>query len=84
MEIIVSYKTSAFCQCGWRSVIATAKVEKISDKRLRILEIVDVDGNGNSGYASRTGAKRQSYSVSSIAHRESGKIKNLSSVKIIE
>lgn len=68
----VEYKTSCITNAGFRSVDVIAIVEKIID-------IIDVDGNGNSGYAS----KRQNYSVASVCRNEIGKVKNLSSVTVI-
>lgn len=82
-KITVRYTISVNCQCGWRSEVCTAVAEKISEKRAKIIDVIDVGGNGTSGYASRTGANRQKYSVSYFASNEIGKIKNLSSVSIL-
>jgi hypothetical protein len=79
----VSYTISVKCDAGWRSESCTAIVEPISDKRCRVVDVIDVGGNGTTGYASRTGANRQKYSVSYFASNEIGKTKNFSSVSIL-
>lgn len=81
-NLTVLYNISVKCPAGWRTETCQAIAEKISDKRIKIIDVLDVGNNGTSGYASRTGAKRQRYSVSYFANNEIGKIKNLSSVKI--
>ena len=65
---------------GWRSVEVTAIADKISEKRVSVTRVTDIDGLGNSGYGSRTGAKRQQYHIGGIAAREEGKIKNISTL----
>ncbi len=82
-QITISYTTSVFTPAGWRNETVTATVEVISPKRGRVLCVQDIGGNGNSGYGSRTGAKRQAYHVGGIAMREQGKIKNLSACCIL-
>jgi len=76
--ITISYATSVFTPAGWRAEVVKAQAEQISPKRCRVLCVLDIGGNGNSGYGSRTGAKRQAYHVGGVARREEGKIKNLS------
>lgn len=78
MKVRVKYQTSVFVQAGWRSADVTALAETISAKRAKVLEVLDINGDGNTGYSSLTGANRQKYSVSAIAARETGKIKILS------
>lgn len=56
--------------------------KKISEKRIRIVECTDINGDGNSGYASLTGAKRQNYNVGYFARNEQEKIKNLGTCKV--
>jgi len=82
--ITIKYRTAVFTPAGWRPEEVTAVAEYLSTKRARIIEILDVGGNGSKGYGSRTGAKRQAYNVGGIAKREIGMIKNLSSVQIVE
>lgn len=79
----VVYETAVCTPAGWRSETVTALAEKISEKRVRITEVTDVGGNGDSGFASRTGANRQRYSVTGVAGREVGKVKNISALSSI-
>lgn len=74
----IRYRTSVFTAAGWRDVVVTAEATPISAARAYVAQVIDVDGNGNTGYASRTGAKRQQYNVEGIAKREAGAIKILS------
>jgi len=78
--ITISYRTSVFTPAGWRDEIVTAQAERLSDKRVRVVAVTDIGGNGCTGYGSRTGAKRQSYHVGGVAKREEGKIKNISAL----
>jgi hypothetical protein len=80
--MIIKYKTSVYTPAGWRDEIVTAQAEEISPKRVRVTKVDDIGGNGNTGYGSRTGAKRQAYHVGGIAAREVDKIKIIS--KLIE
>ena len=82
--IKVRYNTSVMVAAGWRSETVTAMAKKISDKRCEVVEVLDVGGNGVTGYASRTGASRQKYCVGSIAKRECGALKIISKLKVIE
>lgn len=79
----VVYETAVCTPAGWRSETVTALAEKISEKRVRITEVLDVGGNGDGGFASRTGANRQRYSVTGVAGREAGKVKNIGSLSSI-
>ena len=79
--MIIKYETAVFTPAGWRSETVTARVELLSPKRGKVVDVIDVGGNGVSGYASRTGAKRQQYSVGGVAQRELGAIKILSKVR---
>jgi hypothetical protein len=80
----IRYNTSVFTPAGWRSETVTAQAEAISPKRLRVVAVMDIGGNGSTGYASRTGAKRQQYSVGGIAKREVGAVKLLGKVEVVE
>jgi hypothetical protein len=64
--------------------VVTAQAEAISPKRLRVVAVLDIGGNGSTGYASRTGAKRQAYSVGGVAKREIGAVKLTSKVEVVE
>lgn len=79
----IQYETSVLTPAGWRGETVTAIVDKISEKRGKVFEVLDIGGNGNSGYGSRTGANRQKYSVGGVAKREIGKVKILSKCTII-
>jgi hypothetical protein len=80
----ISYNTSVYTPAGWRSETITAEAEEISPKRLRVISVIDIGGNGASGYASRTGAKRQQYHVGGVAARERGAVKLTSKVQMLE
>lgn len=84
--IKINYETSVYLpnMGGFRSIRVTAKAEKVSDKRCKIIEVLDVDGEGTTGYASRTGAKRQQYNVGNVARREVGKVKIISHLTVLE
>ena len=76
--MLIKYNTAVHTPAGWRSEVVTAFVKHISAKRAEVVQVTDVGGNGTTGWASRTGAARQKYSVREIAQREIGKIKILS------
>jgi hypothetical protein len=82
--MIIKYNTAVFTSAGWRSEEVTARVEPISVARARVVDVIDIGGNGNTGYASRTGAKRQQYSVGSVAQREIGAVKLVSKAVVVE
>ena len=81
--LTITYTTAVFTPAGWRPETVTARAKSLSPKRAQVVEVMDIGENGNAGYASRTGAKRQQYSVGLVADRETGKIKNLSACEII-
>tara|TARA_R110000765_G_scaffold329068_1_gene419975 strand:- start:43 stop:324 length:282 start_codon:yes stop_codon:yes gene_type:complete len=83
MFTTITYTTAVYTLAGWRPETVTARAKPLSPKRVEVVEVLDVGENGNAGYASRTGAKRQQYSVGGVAAREVGKIKNLSACEII-
>jgi len=83
MNITIEYNSSVHTPAGWRSETITAQAVKISEKRARVVRVDDIGGNGKAGYASRTGAKRQTYNVGGVAQREIGKIKILSACTIL-
>ena len=80
--MIIKYTASVKTPAGWRSELITAKAEKISDKRLRVVDVIDIGGNGATGYSSRTGAKRQQYNVGYFASQQVGAIKLINFVKV--
>jgi hypothetical protein len=82
--VTIKYNASVFTPAGWRPEVITAVAELISEKRARVVEVLDIGGNGVTGYGSRTGAKRQAYHVGGIAKREDGRVKILSSCEVVE
>ena len=74
----ISYTASVYTPAGWRSVTIQALAEKISAKRAKVVEVIEIDNEKPKGYTSRTGAKRQTYHAAGIALREVGKVKILS------
>jgi hypothetical protein len=81
-KMLIKYTASVKTPAGWRSELITARAEPITDKRLRVVEVIDIGGNGASGYASRTGAKRQQYNVGYFARQQIGAVKLLNFVKV--
>ena len=82
-NIIIKYNASVLVDAGWRSVIIEAEAEKISEKMVVVIDVLDIDGESPKRNQSRTGAKRQTYNGENIAKREIGKKKRLSSCEII-
>jgi len=80
--MIIKYTASVKTPAGWRSELITAEAEQISPQRLRVTDVIDIGGNGATGYAIRTGAKRQQYNVGYFASQEVGAIKLLNFVKV--
>jgi hypothetical protein len=80
----IKYGSSVKTLAGWRSVTVTAEAESLSEKRVKVLKVLDIDGEGNSGFASRTGANRQKYNLGFFAEAEAGKTKNISSIEVIK
>ena len=74
------YNSSVQTAAGWRSVEILADVEKISDKRVKIVEITHIDDEPVGVNMSRTGANRQKYNGQYFANQEVGKIKNISTL----
>ncbi len=79
----VKYNGTVLTPAGFRSVEMTARVEKISEKRVKVVEVIEIDGKPVAANMSRTGAKRQAFYGTGAAAREEGKIKNLSSCTVI-
>lgn len=82
-EMKVKYAAGVLTAAGWRQVEVTALADKVSDKMIKIIKVLDVDGHGTTGHASRTGAKRQTFSVYFLAKSQEGKRKRFSSVELI-
>lgn len=81
-RITIEYSGSVLAKCGFRSVTFKALAEKISEKRCKVLNIIEIDGEEVKNNMSRTGAKRQQFYGVGAAAREEGKTKNLSSCVI--
>jgi len=79
----IKYNASVFTPAGFRSVTMTAIVEKISEKRVKVSEVIAIDGEEVKANMSRTGAKRQAFYGIGAAAKEVGKIKNLSACEIL-
>ena len=75
---IIGYNSSVFVPAGWRHVYIKAIAETITEKRARVTEVLEIDGEEVKANMSRTGAKRQTYHGTGIAQREIDKIKILS------
>ncbi len=74
--LVLRYKAAVKTPAGFRQVVVTAEAEPLSDKRAKVVRLLDCDGEGSGGYASRTGAKRQQYSIDYLARHVVGQIKN--------
>ena len=80
--IRIKYDGSVLTPAGFRSVAIEALAEKTSEKMARVVSVELIDGSAP-GYASRTGAKRQSYNGLKTAKLEIGKNKRLSACIIL-
>jgi len=78
------YNVSVKTPAGWRSVSVLSNVLKISEKRVEILSIQEIDGETPNHHQSRTGAKRQAFDGVYFANNEVGKVKNISSISLID
>ncbi len=82
--MIVQYYASVLTSAGWRPELITARAESITEKRCKVVSVIDIGGNGATGYASRTGAKRQTYCLHRVAAREVGAVKLVSKLHAVE
>jgi hypothetical protein len=80
--MVITYNSSVKTQAGWRSVTVTAEAVQISDKRVTVVKVLDIDGEGNSGFASRTGANRQKYNLGYFASAQAGLTKNIGAIQV--
>jgi hypothetical protein len=78
----ISYNSSVYTKAGWRHVSIEAEAEQISAGMARILRVIKIDGEDPRGTLSRTGARRQEYWADSVARREVGARKRLSTCVI--
>jgi len=82
--MIIEYKASANTPAGFRSVYIRAQAEKISEKRVKVLNVLTIDDQLIGGYQSITGAKRQIFNSDYTAKNEIDKIKIISKLFNIE
>lgn len=80
----IKYNASVLTPAGFRGVEMEAIVEKISEKRVKVVEVIAIDGEDVKANMSRTGANRQKFYGIGAAAREVGKTKNLSTCQIVE
>jgi hypothetical protein len=73
----VNYNESVKTPAGWRHVVMTGTANRISPKRVEIVEITHIDGEVISRNMSRTGANRQKFDGAYFAAAEAGKKKNI-------
>jgi hypothetical protein len=74
----VKYSASVCTPAGWRHVVMTATVERISAKRVKVVAVTHIDDECIRYNMSRTGANRQKYNGVYFAEKEKGKVKNIS------
>ena len=79
----IEYKTSVLVEAGWRSVSILALADKLSDKRVKVLNVLTIDNQPVGGCHSITGTNRQTFSSDKTAKNEIGKTKNISSLIFI-
>ena len=79
-QVTIKYNGSVKTQAGFRSVIIEATAEKISEKRVQVVEVLKIDGETPDYRMSRTGAKRQEFNGLFVCKIESGKVKNISTL----
>lgn len=83
-NVTIEYNASVCTPAGWRSVTITAEAElNKTGKMATVTRVVMIDGEEPTGYASRTGAKRQRYNAAGIAKREIGVRKRVSSCSVV-
>lgn len=83
-KVLIEFKSSVLTGAGWRSVWMRATAEKISEKRVKVLEVTHIDDEPISFKMSRTGSKRQEFNAQHFANEAAGAIKNISALHSIE
>ena len=78
--VTVEYRGSVNTRAGWRSVYFKAVAEKISEKRVKIVQVLELDDTPPSANMPRTVANRQKYNGQYFANQEVGKVKNISNL----
>ena len=82
-KVTIEYRTSILVAAGWRSITVTAIAEKISPKRAKVIDVIEINGEPVTSRMSRTGANRQSFNGDFVARIEVGKNKILSKCYIV-
>lgn len=78
--VTVEYRGRVNTRAGWRSVYFKAVAEKISEKRVKIVQVLELDDTPPSANMPRTVANRQKYNGQYFANQEVGKVKNISNL----
>ena len=76
----IEYKAAVNTPAGHRTVYIIANATKLSEKRVVIDSVINIDDETPEKVMSRTGAKRQQYDGLYYASAEVGKKKNISSL----
>ena len=79
MTTIIKYTSSVKTPAGWREVTIKAEAEVVSAATVRVVKVIDIDGETPGYGMSRTGAKRQEYNGNYFAAQQVGARKRLSS-----
>jgi hypothetical protein len=82
--MIIEYKTTVNTPAGFRSVYIRANAEKISEKRVKVLNVLTIDNKVVGGYQSITGAKRQVFNSDYVVKNEIDNVKIISKLFNIE
>lgn len=78
--VTVEYRGSVNTRAGWRSVYFKAVAEKISEKRVKIVQVLELDDTPPVRRCPEQGANRQKYNGQYFANQEVGKVKNISTL----
>ena len=80
----ILYSIGVKVDAGWRQVSILANAESISQKMVRVIDVITIDGETPHYGQSRTGAKRQSFNGQFWARGEIGKTKRISACEVVE
>jgi hypothetical protein len=78
--VTVEYRGRVNTRAGWRSVYFKAVAEKISEKRVKIVQVLELDDTPPRSNTPCTGTNRQKYNGQYFANQQVGKIKNISTL----
>jgi hypothetical protein len=82
--LTIKYRSSVYVAAGWRSIAIMAEADRISPKMAQVTKIISIDGEAPDYGMSRTGARRQEYNGHSVAQREIGARKRISTCTIVD